>query len=167
MMKTMRVIFLFGLAAVLASLPAQAQSGAAAGFEKLKTLAGEWEGFTNDRTPTTVSYRLMSNGSALVETITHGHETMVTVYHQDGDRLMMTHYCGAGNQPRMRAESFSADGKTITFRFLDATNLSGPEAGHMHGLVVTLVDNSRLTQEWAWHEKGQVKKEEFRLSRKK
>ena len=58
-------------------------------------------------------------------------ETMVSMIHLDGpNRLLMTHYCGAGNQPRMQA-SVSPDGKTITFNYVDATNLSAPDAGHM------------------------------------
>lgn len=167
-MKTMRVILLLALTTLLAFVPVQAQSGAKAGFEKLKTLVGEWEGAPSDGKPTTMSYKLMSNGSALVETITHDqHETMVTVYHLDGDRLMMTHYCGAGNQPRMRAESLSPDGKSVAFQFLDATNLPSAETGHMRGLVVTFLDSDHFTQEWAWREKGQVQTEVFRLSRKK
>ncbi len=32
----------------------------------------------------------------------NGPENMITMFHMDGDRLLMTHYCGAGNQPRMK-----------------------------------------------------------------
>jgi len=31
------------------------------------------------------------------------HESMVTMYHLDKGRVMMTHYCSAQNQPRMQA----------------------------------------------------------------
>ena len=63
-----------------------------------------------------------------------GKEDMITMFNLDGDRLLMTHYCACGNQPRMVA-SASPDGKTITFDFLDATNLATPDAGHMNRLV--------------------------------
>ena len=48
---------------------------------------------------------------------------MITMFHMDGSRLLMTHYRGAGNQPRMTG-TLSPDGKSVTFDFLDATNLS-------------------------------------------
>jgi hypothetical protein len=49
---------------------------------------------------------------------------MVTVYHQDGQDLRMTHYCSAKNQPRMKASSVSPDGNVVSFEFVDATNLA-------------------------------------------
>ena len=53
----------------------------------------------------------------------HGPEDMISMFHLDGpNRLLITHYCSAGNQPRMQASS-SPDGKTITFTFVDATIL--------------------------------------------
>lgn len=77
--------------------------------------------------PFVVSYRLISNGSAIVETwgVGSGRETM-TVFHRDHDEARLTHYCAQGNQPRLRAVSATAD--TVVFRFVDATNV-GPDQG--------------------------------------
>ncbi len=45
-----------------------------------------------------------------------GEHGMITIFHMDNARVLMTHYCGAGNQPRMQA-SGSPDGSDhIHFR---------------------------------------------------
>ncbi len=126
------------------------------GFEKLKTLVGEWQAKTKDGQPVRVSYKLVSNGSALVEVLSmgKGEGDMVTVYHLDGGDLMMTHYCSANNQPRMKAQPASGEIKSLTFSYLDATNLAPPDSGHMHRLVVNFQDKDRMTQEWTWREYG-------------
>ncbi|HLG93462.1 MAG TPA: hypothetical protein VI546_01355 [candidate division Zixibacteria bacterium] len=127
------------------------------GFEKLKSLTGEWQAKTKDGQPVKVSYKLVSNGSALIETLEMGKKgegTMVTVYHLDGDQLMMTHYCSANNQPRMKAQPASGEIKSLTFSFLDATNLAPPDSGHMHRLMIIFQDEKRMTQEWTWREYG-------------
>lgn len=159
------------VAVLLASVATFGQAPAGGknpGFEKLKTLAGIWEGTSGDGKSATVTYRLVSNGSALEETLAVGaEETMVTVYHLDGKRVLMTHFCAAGNQPRMRAAGLSPDGKKLAFSFLDATNLASATTGHMHALEVTFVDTSHITQRWAWLENGKdEKKELFKLTRK-
>ena len=41
-------------------------------------------------------------------------EDMISMFHVDGDRLLMTHYCSAGNQPRMKAAA-SPDRQTISW----------------------------------------------------
>jgi hypothetical protein len=167
-MKAMRsVLFLLAVMG-LAVAPASAQSKAQASFDKLKTLAGNWEG-TASGVLSRVSYRVISNGSVLEETMQNGAEdAMVTIYHLDGDRLMVTHYCGAGNQPRMVAAPNPKNPSVIAFRFLDATNLSSTQEGHMRDLVVTLVDQDHFTQQWTWREKTKEEKMElFKLTRKK
>ena len=179
-MKAIRIIVLCGCAMILlvaavprqeAEMRVQAPAGPHPGFEKMKTLAGEWEGTSGEGNPATVSYRLVSGGTALEETLTSSHEgnreTMVTMYYLDGDGLMMTHFCAAGNQPRMRAGALSAAGKTLAFAFRDATNLPNPNTGHMRNLEITFVDAKRITQQWTWRENGQEKKDVFRLTRRK
>ena len=124
-------------------------------FEKMKALVGEWRGTSMDGKPATLTYTLVSNNSALMERLAMGGDSeMVTLYHPDGDHLMMTHYCSAHNQPRMRSNAVDARGRKITFDLVDVTNLSAPDAGHMKRLVVTFTDNDHFTQEWTWTQQG-------------
>ena len=78
----------------------------------------------------------------------------------------MTHYCGAGNQPRMVAEP-SADPNKLTFRYLDATNLKSPDDGHMQALTVTFDGPDGFSQAWTWKAKGEEKSDVFRYHRRK
>ncbi len=137
-------------------------------FEKMKSIVGEWKGTSMDGKPVTATYILVSDSSALMERLTMGGESeMVTMYHPDGDHLMMTHYCSAHNQPRMRSKVVSADTKDITFDLVDVTNLSAPDAGHMKKLVVTFADKDHFTQEWTWTQGGKEKAEVIHFERVK
>lgn len=142
---------------------------AKASFEKIKSLAGRWEGKTSSGNSATVTYVVVSDGSAVMETLSsQGESNMVTLYHLDGNRLIMTHYCAAGNQPRMRAVQASADGKQVSFAFQDATNLASPDAGHMVGLTLAWKDGDHITHAWTWQEKGKPDHtEQFQFTRKK
>ncbi len=152
----------------ISSLAALAQPSAQAGFDKLKSLVGTWENKHEDGSVTTVTYKVVSGGSAIVESISPAKEPdgMVTVYHLDGAKLMLTHYCGAGNQPRMVAEP-STDPNKLTFKYLDATNLKSPDDGHMSGLTVTFDGPDNFSQEWLWKAKGKESSDLFRYQRKK
>ncbi len=161
-MKAIRIAIT--LLFVLATTAAFAASAAQKSFEELKALDGTWEGKTPDGQTAEVIYRVTSNGSALLSEI-KGKEDMITMFHLDGERLLMTHYCGAGNQPRMVA-SASPDGKTFTFAFLDATNLATPDAAHMHRLVISMPDANHHTEEWVFTDHGKEMKEVFDLRRK-
>ncbi|MGC2183021.1 MAG: hypothetical protein WA637_07070 [Terriglobales bacterium] len=161
-MKAIRIAIT--LLFVLATTAAFAASAAQKSFEELKALDGSWEGTVKNGQPVEVDYRLTSGGSALMSEI-KGKEDMITMFHLDGDRLLMTHYCGAGNQPRMVA-SASPDGKTFTFSFLDATNLATPDAAHMHRLVISMPDANHHTEEWVFTDHGKEVKEVFDLRRK-
>ncbi len=149
---------------VLVTSAAFAESPAQKSFEELKALNGTWEGRTPKGEAVEVSYRVTSNGSALMSEI-KGKEDMITMFNLDGDRLLMTHYCAAGNQPRMVA-SASPDGKTFTFAFLDATNLATPDAPHMNHLVISMPDANHHSEEWVYNDHGKEMKEVFELQRK-
>jgi hypothetical protein len=150
---------------VLLTSGAFAASAAQKSFEELKSLDGSWEGKASNGEPVQVSYKVTSNGSALMSEI-KGKEDMISMFNLDGERLLMTHYCAVGNQPRMVA-SASPDGKTITFAFLDVTNLATPDAGHMNRLIISMPDSNHHTEEWVYNDHGKEMKEVFDLWRKK
>ena len=163
-MKRFAIILL--LLAVAVTNSVFAQSRAAAGFDKLKSLVGEWVA-EGPEGPVNVSYQMASGGSALIETRTPTNEpSMVTIFHLDGDKLMMDHYCSAGNQPRMRAEVSTGEVKKINFTFIDVTNLANPSAGHMRGLTFSFADEDHFTQVWMWREGGKDTSSTFNMKRK-
>ena len=156
---------IFALILLLLSTAAFAQSAAQTEFAQLKSLAGTWEGKTVQGAPVKVDYRLTSGGSALMSTI-HEHGDMITMIHLDGtDRLLLTHYCSMGNQPRMVATA-SPDGKTVTFKFLDATNLDSPQSGHMDSVVIAMASPDHHTETWNFTDHGKTVTEVFDLLRK-
>jgi hypothetical protein len=161
-MKPIRIAITL-LFAFIASA-AFAAPGAQKSFEELKSLDGTWEGKANGE-PVQVSYRVTSNGSAVMSEI-KGKEDMISMFNLDGERLMITHYCSMGNQPRMVANP-SPDGKTLTFDYLDATNMAAPDGGHMSRLVISMLDPNHHTEEWIYSDHGKEMKESFDLWRKK
>lgn len=154
------------VAIALISACASAQTDAQKAFTAIKNLPGTWEGKGADGHPFQVTFKVVSGGSAVESEILVPNEDMISMFHMDGDnRLMMTHYCGVGNQPRMQA-SVSPDGKTIAFAYVDVTNLASPEAGHMEKMVLTLIDDSHHTEEWVFTDHGKEHAELFDLRRK-
>jgi hypothetical protein len=162
-MKTVRIavtlLFWFVTSAVFAASAAQKS------FEELKALDGTWEGKSLNGQPLEVAYRVTANGSAIMSEI-KGKEDMISLFNLDGDRVLLTHYCAVGNQPRMVA-SASPDGKTFTFDFVDATNLPTPDAAHMIRMVLAMPDANHHTEEWTFSDHGKEHKEVFDLRRKK
>jgi len=164
MRKFAVLLFLVALAAVGGS-PAGAAGKADAGFEKLKTLVGQWEGKGPDGTTVTVGYELVSGGNTLMEHLSVG--DMITMYHVDGSHLMLTHYCAGNNQPRMRSGGLAEDGKSLQFKFFDATNLAKPTDPHMMGLTVTFRDENHINQRWTDLNEGKEAHMVVDLERKK
>ena len=148
---------------IFAATAAFGQSDSQRAFDKLKTLTGTWEGVTPDGKPVQVTYRITSGGSALLSEISPN-DSMITMFHMDGDRLLMTHYCGAGNQPRMKG-TLSPDGKTVVFEFLDATNLASPNAGHMHRAAFSMPDATHHSEDWTYLSNGKEETHRFELHR--
>jgi hypothetical protein len=137
----------------------------AAAFEKLKSLSGEWQG-QGPHGLTTVTYHIVSGGAAVMETIMPPHEaSMVTLYHRDGDKLMMTHYCSSGNQPRMRAEAPGGESNHLTFTLVDVTNLAKPSDGHMQKLALSFHSQDQMTSVWTWRQDGKDTPSTFNLVR--
>ncbi len=113
-----------------------------------------------------ITYELVAGGSALLERESaENMPVMLTLFHVDGDRLLLTHYCMAGNQPRMQAKRFDGETGEVEFQFLDGTNLR-PGAGHMHNATYQVVDDRHFQSEWQFYENGKLKmSENFQYTR--
>lgn len=153
---------LMALASGLAKANSEKTSGAMV-FDQLKTLVGEWEG----KNGTKITYTLVSGGTALMERIQpSGEAEMITMYSADGDKIAVTHYCSEGNQPSMKTETLKGIANKYSFSLVSVSGLKSPDAGHMTGLVLTLVDKDHLKQEWTYWNRGKADTEAFEFSRK-
>ena len=128
------------------------QSDAQKAFEKLKTLAGSWEGSIMGM-PVQITIRVTSSGNAILHEGTSSgmKDNPITMLYVESDRLLLTHYCDAGNRPRMTGK-VSADGKTVEFDFLDVAG--GTQYGHMHHAVFTVIDANHHTEDWTYMTPG-------------
>lgn len=124
-------------------------------LDLLKSLAGDWESVGADGKPDgkmTTSFKVTANGSAVVETLFGGTDReMVTVYHQDGDALVLTHYCVQGNQPKMKAKAAIADNQLV----FDCVGLKSESDSHMHQGRITFIDDDHFRTQWFLYEDGE------------
>ena len=120
---------------------AQEQSPSDQAFTRLKGLAGSWEALDKRSSrKLTAVYTVTGGGNVIIEDL----EGMATAYHLDNGTLKMTHYCGAGNQPRMRVRSIQNGGRRIGFEMFDITNLKSPDAYRSTSLDVQFLDDGTV-----------------------
>ena len=139
----MRTILLTVFAVVIANVThlAQEQPPAGLAFDRLKRLAGTWEALDKRASrKLTAVYTITGGGNVIMEDL----EGMATAYHLDNGTLKMTHYCGAGNQPRMRVKSIEHGGRRIVFEMFDITNLKSPDAYRSTSLEVQFLDDGTV-----------------------
>jgi hypothetical protein len=161
-MKFFRVVLVVALVSLATA--ALAQSDAQKSFDKMKTLAGTWEGKVTTDPPmegmasnarVQVTLRITSKGNALVHEMKGAgdpddptkYDHPVTMFYVDGDRLLLTHYCDAGNRPRMAAQTW-ADGKPLEFAFVDVSGST--QRGHMDHAAFTSNDANHHVEDWIY-----------------
>ena len=167
-MKTKFAWLVTTIALALGILHAQTPVKPAGGFDRLKSLVGEWQATGESGHAATSTFRLVSNDTALEETFQSDKDhQMVTMYTPDGSRVALTHYCSKGNQPRMETPAVTATTDEFVFAFTGATNLASPEDAHLHRLVLQVEDADHFTETWTIREKGHDTKMTFDFTRKK
>jgi hypothetical protein len=136
------------------------------GFEKIKSLAGNWEGTYGDgKGKSVMNFRVVSNGSAVMLSMDEATKgEMITVFHPDGTGLIATHYCAARNQPRMQAVA-SSNPNVLRFEFKDISNLPDARVGHMQALTLTMLDPDHHIQEWTFVQDGKQETGRFEVRR--
>ncbi len=156
MKMTRSLVLLLAFSIPLAAGPPNGEAARTA-YERFTRLAGTWRSTSTKGWTEEAVFTLAGKGSTVMETsrfVDTPNDSMMTAFYLDGDRLMLTHYCEAKNQPRMVASEISEDGRKIRFTFLDATNLKSPGAGHMHNAEFHLVDDDHMTSRWSWFQDG-------------
>ena len=163
----MKLLRALGVGLLLAtSVYGWAQSDAQKALDRFKAMTGTWTGKGAHGETSEVTYSTIAGGTSVMADIKMGDEAMTSLFYVDGGRLLMTHFCPSNNQPRMQAV-ISADAKTVTFDFLDATNLPSPQAGHMHKAVYSFEDADHYSEDWTWKHDGKDAHFQFAMQRKK
>ena len=140
-------------------------------FEKLKSLVGTWKGTADmggDKPmDVTHTFELTSGGSAVVEKLMVGTpKEMVSVYCSEGGKLVMTHYCSMGNQPKMSLKKNSDN--EMDFLMKGTAGIGSAKDAHMHGMNIVWKDADHITEQWTMYNDGKQRKTvAFELARVK
>ena len=146
---------------------AQTRTPSELAFQRLQSLAGEWEGKDERGTVARTVFQSSISRTVIMETLSPaGMPPMMTLYSLDGNAVALVHYCPTNNQPRMKAVPGAGVLKELVFSFIDAGNLPTPETGHEHKLVIRFEDDDHIIETWTWHENGQDHDQIFNFSRK-
>lgn len=150
---------------------------AAAAFERLKDMAGTWEGAAEGEgeaeegsgQAVTHVFEVSANGTVVMETMMPGtdHE-MINMYHLDGEDLVLTHYCAGGNQPTMRLDREASTADVLKFDFAGGTNLNPESDSHIHEAKIVFADGGKVESNWTPYAGGEpVGLMSFTLARQK
>lgn len=132
---------------------------------KVKMLEGKWS--MQGKDGVALEFAVTANGSAVREIMFPGssHE-MTNLYHMDGSTMVMTHYCAAGNQPRMRAAK--AHGNRIDMAFDSVTNLNAADEDCMKEMSLEFIDKDHFKEHWkSWKGEKQSEESVFAFARVK
>jgi hypothetical protein len=75
------------------------------------------------------------------------------MFYLDGDRLLATHYCDAGNRVNLEGK-ISADGKSIEFNFLDVAGST--KNGLVKRVKFTMIDANKHDEEFTFVMNGKL-----------
>jgi hypothetical protein len=128
-------------------------------FEFLKTLAGNWErqggeGDHHAGNSHDVIFKNTAAGSSVMETMFPGEDMeMISIYHMDGDTLLMTHYCALQNAPILKFEKSDKPGE-IKFVFHGGTNFDPKVDAHVHEGVMRIKDANTIESSFVGYSNG-------------
>ncbi len=93
-----------------------------------------------------VSVKTKAQGSAVVHTYAAGTPgEMETVFHMDGDKLLLTHYCALQNAPVLRFEKSNKPGE-LKFVFHGGTNFDAKVDAHLHESTFQIINKDTIEQ---------------------
>jgi hypothetical protein len=142
-----------------ATSPEKVVYDANSAFEFLKTLSGSWErqGGADDHhagNSHDVIFKNTAAGSSVMETMFPGEDMeMISIYHMDGDTLLMTHYCALQNAPILKFEKSDKQGE-IKFVFHGGTNFDPKVDAHVHEGVMRVKDANTIESSFVGYANG-------------
>ncbi len=142
-------------------MPHSAHANAASAFDAFKQLQGTWS-ITSHEKPiaTKMTYDVGSRGSIVTEQF--GKE--LSVFAVDGSSLIMTHYCNAGNQPRLRLKAGTPP-DVFDFVMFDITGLDTPNGRHVQEVVYRMTGPDSMKLSLIWTGEGTGAPENYVLTR--
>jgi hypothetical protein len=159
--------FSLGVSAARANAQMHPAGHTTPAFDQLKSLAGEWDGKDTAGKLVSVKYKVISNGSVLMEWLQPVNEPeMVTMYSLDGVHIVAQHYCSAGNQPVMQTPAADAATGKYEFSFVRVSGTTAPDEKHMMGLSVSMPDKDHLIQVWTFGDQGKTASHTLTFTRK-
>ncbi len=178
--EALRTFFLSAAAMTLAVSVTTLSAGekamgtnAEAAFESLKGMEGTWTGHFEDpegheKMESVHVFEVSAAGTVVMETMGPGTaQEMINMYHLDGEDLMLTHYCSAGNQPVMRLNRKTSSGKELVFDFAGGTNFDPAEDSHIHSARLEITGEDAMNSIWvSWDEGKEMMSMEFHIVRK-
>ena len=127
-------------------------------FERFRGLAGSWRGSSTKGWTGSSEFRPLARGTVVLSLSEFDdappERAMASAVHVDGGRLVLTHYCEAGNQPRLVAAAITPDAREVEFRFLDGTGMASRDEGHMDRAVFRFHGPDRFDSRWTWYQDG-------------
>jgi len=130
-------------------------------FETFRGFEGKWAIRSGQKTlPIEMTYESGSKGSVVTEQF--GKE--LSVFYRDGQSLLMTHFCNAGNQPRLRLRENTQPG-VFEFQMFDITNLQSADADHVERVVYRIIDDKTIDLEIVWKNGKSEESEKYTLTR--
>ncbi len=144
-----------------------AVSGEQKFFNRMKQLAGRWEGAGENmpaegQNKIVVIYEVTAGGNAVLERIFPGtSQEMVTMYYEEKGQLTLTHYCLIGTRSVMKLQvpqgNLSEEQKKVfEFQLAESPALDPTIDTHMHSLKITFVDDNHMNQSWEMYEAGKL-----------
>jgi len=154
-------LFTIGILFLMIHAVSIALGNSEAAFDTFKSLQGSWAIQSQEKTlPIEMTYEVGSNGSIVTERF--GKE--LSVIYRDGQSLLMTHFCNAGNQPRLRLKDSSQPG-VMEFEMFDITNLKSPDAAHVERVIYRIIGDKKVDLEIVWLEGKSETSEKYTLTR--
>ncbi|MEE2776659.1 MAG: hypothetical protein VYE73_07840 [Acidobacteriota bacterium] len=127
-----------------------------------RSLAGDWDADSPDRqhgSYPAANFRVVAAGSTVIETVLQGQENeMESVFHIDGDNLLLTHYCALQNAPVLRFEPTEEPG-LVKFVFHGGTNFDPAVDAHFHAGTFKVIDADTVESTFIVHAGGEAQPE--------